>query len=159
MRSYWNNLFNRAYNEFVRLLPSVITIGGILVGLYQFNKEQKSLHTLEFRRNYWEKQLNIYEETSKISSSIINALDDTSGNSLDSAFAEYKDLYWGKLKLVQDSLVAVSANLLLFQIEDFGNSDKFLFHENPEEKITIRCSELIGACKVSLTQEWQELSK
>ena len=151
------NFLGRIYRELLKLLPHLITAAGILIGITQFNAEQESNRSLEFRRKFWDKQLATYEETSDITASIINAIESSDSTRLYGAFDAYKKLYRGKLNLVQDSMVSVYSTYVLWQIQDYVGKDEFSDYYELENNLIKRSKQLTDEFKKSLSKEFDEL--
>jgi hypothetical protein len=93
------------------LLPSIITICGILVGIWQFNKGQKDLQSRELAQREFEavakfKELQIakYNKATEVISNIISADDYTSAE-FKNSLKIFWQFYWVELSAVEDQPV------------------------------------------------------
>ncbi len=139
-KSYW-----------LKLLPSIITIIGVLAGVWQFNKELKHRDIDEFRRNIWNKQLEAYEQVGHATGKIVNSTTDSL--KFENAVEEYKNLYWGVMPLVQDNNVEKAMIRFNSEIRYFKRKEATL------DDLRKQGYKLIRTCKESLSNSWKELIK
>lgn len=140
---------------------AIATFLGIIIGVYQFNRQQainieteqknhQYNESLEFRRKNWESQqqiyLNIVEAAGTIASEFSKA------GEKDSAIARFKALYYGKAAFVEDSTVAITMRKFADDIQDFKGN--FL----NENRLKSSALTLVQACKLSSAHTWNVLS-
>lgn len=138
-------------STWIKLLPSIIIIIGILVGLWQFNKEINLRDRDEFRRNVWKKQLEVYEKVGNATAKIVNSTSDSI--KFEMAVEEYKNLYWGVMPLIQDEIVEKAMIKFNSEIRYFKRK------EGTTEDLRIRGYKLMRTCKKSLNESWKNLTK
>jgi hypothetical protein len=137
----------------IKILTPIITIAGLLIGIWQFNVEQADKDKLEFKRRVWEKQLDAYTNIATITSKIV-----TENNKIakDSLSREFEQLYWGKLPLFDDNSIQLS----LKQFHDLLNDEENNIKDMNDEYILKEAAyRLIKNCQASLRATWNELSK
>src|SRR3954471_19069714 len=89
------------------LLGFILTAAGLVTSMYNFSRDQKAKSALEFRRDFWTKQSEIYLKTSQAIGTIcaeVNKSDEDfdNGNYM-KAKAAFESLYWGEMNFVKDS--------------------------------------------------------
>lgn len=142
-------------------LGIVATFLAILIGVWQFNKQQennvkqeqenkKYNDAMEFKRRNWESQQSIYLTIAEIVGII--ASDYSTKKERDSAIARFKIIYYGKAAFVEDSTVASTMRTFSQDIQDFN--EQFL----PENELKGRALELVNVCKTSSFNSWRTLS-
>src|SRR5215469_14587801 len=89
----------------IRIIGAVVTVAGVLIGIYQYSDQKAHNDELEFRRKMWEKRADAYSDIGNIVASIVTNNVDTSLQRLNTEFLKR---YWGTLVLVEDSLVEQS---------------------------------------------------
>lgn len=145
----------------LELLGTIATFLAILIGVWQFNKQQKSNITqeqenkkyndaMEFKRKYWESQQSIYLSIVETVGAI--ASEYSSAKERDNAIGKFKALYYGKAAFVEDSTVAAAMRGFSDDIKDFN--EKFL----TENELKAHALNLVNICKTSSFNSWRELS-
>ena len=89
----------------IRIIGAVVTVAGVLIGIYQYSDQKAHNDELEFRRKMWEKRADAYSDIGNIVASIVTNNVDTTLQRLNTEFLKR---YWGTLVLVEDSLVEQS---------------------------------------------------
>jgi hypothetical protein len=136
---------------FVKLITPLITIFGLLIGIWQFNRQQSFNEKLEFKRKMWEKQLDAYTQ---ISDNVSKIIIENDRNRLDSLSRKYEELYWGKLPLFTDKNVHYSMKEFREILQDHLNGIKNLNDGNLLKKSGYK---LINNCQKSIHDSWIEL--
>ena len=142
-------------------LGAVATFLAILIGVWQFNKQQdlnirqeqdnrKYNDAIEFRRRTWESQQAIYLNIAETVGVI--ASEHSSQRERDSAIAKFKALYYGKAVFVEDSAVGTQMRTFADDVEDFKN--EFL----SENELKSNALDLVDSCKSSSFKTWKSLS-
>jgi hypothetical protein len=98
---------------------------GLIVSISNFSKDQKSKSAIEFKRDFWSKQSDIYLKTAQAIGTIcaeINKSDpeDFNNNNYLTSKAEFESLYWGEMNFVQDSVVIADMRSFDQYIKDFN---------------------------------------
>jgi hypothetical protein len=113
--------------SFGPLIGFILTAAGLIISVSNFSKDQKSKSALEFKRDFWSKQSDIYLKTSQAIGTIcaeINKTDpaDFDKNNFIKSKSDFQSLYWGEMNFVQDSVV----------IADMKSFDQYIKDFNPE---------------------------
>jgi hypothetical protein len=146
----------------IKAIAPVLTLVGILVGIHQFQEEQRETtrreyaliakqDSVEFKRRVWQEQLDIYRRLVGTTGLIASSTDDRVR--LDSAVREFNSLYWGLVGFVGDSLVEQHMNDFRVQIYDFRRG-----MSSPED-LKVRADMLNQAARRSLQKNWQQVSQ
>lgn len=117
--------FERFIATFGPLIGFILTAAGLIISASNFSKDQKSKSALEFKRDFWTKQSEIYLKTSQAIGSIcaeVNKTDsaDFDENKFQHAKADFESLYWGEMNFVQDSGVIFDMKSFDQYIRDFN---------------------------------------
>ena len=136
-------------NYFLKLLPSIITVAGILVGIWQFSSEQEHRDQDLFRRNIWQKKLELYEKLGNATANIVNSTSDSA--QIEKAILDFHNLYWGVLPLIQDDNVEKSIIRFNSEIRYFKRQ------ESSVDELRKRGYHLMVECKTSLNDSWKNL--
>jgi hypothetical protein len=143
----------RKWDVRLGILAPILTIAGLLVGVWQFNRGEVNRTRLEyqlldrkdkidFERKLWLERLSTYRSIAEQAGKI------AATKKQDKRFKEYVQgfdaSYWGLMVLVEDS--AVEQEMIEFHVEivDYqaGRSDG--------DKLKLRADELIKACRKSV---------
>jgi hypothetical protein len=109
------------------LLGFVLTAAGLIISVSNFSKDQKTKSALEFKRDFWTKQSEIYLRTSQAIGTICAEINKSDPSDFDKANFEkskatFESLYWGEMNFVQDSVV----------ISDMKSFDQYIKDFNPK---------------------------
>lgn len=115
----------KAITLFGPLFGFILTAVGLIISVSNFSKDQKAKSTLEFKRDFWTKQSEIYLKTSQAIGSICAEVNKTDSADFDlrtflQAKATFEALYWGEMNFVQDSLVVSDMKSFDQYIKDFN---------------------------------------
>ncbi len=107
------------------LFGFVLTAVGLIITVSNFSKDQKSKSALEFKRDFWSKQSDIYLKTSQAIGTIcaeINKSDisDFNSQNYETSKEIFETLYWGEMNFVQDSVVIADMKSFDLYIKDFN---------------------------------------
>ncbi len=107
------------------LIGFFLTAVGLIISVSNFSKDQKSKSALEFKRDFWSKQSDIYLKTSQAIGTIcaeINKTDITDFNRTNYERSKeiFESLYWGEMNFVQDSVVIADMKSFDLYIKDFN---------------------------------------
>lgn len=111
--------------SFGPLFGFILAAVSLLISTSNFSKDQKSKSALEFKRDFWSKQSDIYLKTSQAIGTIcaeINKSDIEDFNSENylKSKATFESLYWGEMNFVQDSVVIADMKSFDQYIKDFN---------------------------------------
>lgn len=117
--------FEKFVASFGPLIGFILTAVGLIISVSNFSKDQKSKSALEFKRDFWSKQSDIYLKTSQAIGTIcaeINKsdIDDFNSDNFLKSKAAFESLYWGEMNFVQDSVVITDMKSFDQYIKDFN---------------------------------------
>lgn len=117
--------FEKFITSFGPLIGFILTAIGIIISTSNFSKDQKSKSALEFKRDFWSKQSDIYLKTSQAIGTIcaeINKSDPGEFNNENyyKSKEAFESLYWGEMNFVQDSVVIADMKSFDQYIKDFN---------------------------------------
>ncbi len=153
---------NRWENRVTRYAPIVtvlIAVASFWFGIYQFTRQQTAeneklrgqfadsikLSEKEFRRHFYEKQLDVYFDVSKTVAQMATVGDSIEGDRLHTHFLE---LYNGSLIIVQDSDVRDAAETFEESFNEYRNK------RSGRDKVQDSARDLARACRNSLLRIW-----
>ena len=104
----------------------MLTAAGLIISASNFSKDQKTKSAIEFKRDFWTRQSEIYLKTSQAIGNICAEINKTDPEDFDSlnfmrSKAAFESLYWVEMNFVQDSVV----------IEDMKSFDQYIRDFNP----------------------------
>ena len=137
----------------IRIIGAVVTVAGVLIGIYQYSDQKAHNDELEFRRKMWEKRADAYSDIGNIVASIVTNNVDTSLQRLNTEFLKR---YWGTLVLVEDSLVEQS--MIKFKNE-VNDKLKGYIDINDTNRLRLAGYDLMKTCQKSLNTSWKSLEK
>ncbi len=117
--------FEKFMATFGPLLGFLLTALGLIISVSNFSKDQKTKSALEFKRDFWSKQSEIYLKTSQAIGTICAEIDksdpeDFNAENFYSSKATFETLYWGEMNFVQDSVVIADMKSFDQYIKDFN---------------------------------------
>jgi hypothetical protein len=124
-----------------------IAIGGVF-GLWQYRDTTEK----EFRKPFWEKQIDVYFEVSKAAATIAT-LDETNTEKKKETEDEFWKLYWGQVVLVEDKPVKDAMQRFsqcLKGEDEYCRSDD----ELKKEELQKLSLELANSCRSSISNSW-----
>lgn len=133
---------HRLWDTFIKALGFIATAASIFIGLSQFSSQQASAADLEFKRNFWQKQTELYAEVCRNAGMMAATINDPK------VFARQKEnflsLYYGELVLVEDGTVEKAMRELRSYLEIVDPADPNMVNTFKRKVI-----ELSEACKKS----------
>ena len=119
------NKFEKFITTFGPLIGFLLTAAGLVISVSNFSQDQKSKSALEFKRDFWTRQSEIYLKTSQAIGNICAEINKTDTADFDyenfaRSKAEFQSLYWGEMNFVQDSVVIVDMKSFDQYIKDFN---------------------------------------
>lgn len=117
----------RFFQLFGPLIGFVLTAAGLIISASNFSKDQKTKSALEFKRDFWTRQSEIYLKTSQAIGTICAEVNKSEPAEFDKnnflkSKAAFQSLYWGEMNFIQDSIV----------IADMKSFDQYIKDFNPE---------------------------
>ncbi|MFI5218480.1 MAG: hypothetical protein ACHQNT_03245 [Bacteroidia bacterium] len=119
--------FERFLTLFGPLLGFVLTAVGLIISASHFSQEQKTKSALEFKRDFWTKQSEIYLKTAQAIGTICAEISKSDPADFDKenfmkSKSTFASLYWGEMNFIQDSIV----------ISDMKSFDQYIKDFNPQ---------------------------
>jgi len=119
------NKLEKFIATFGPLIGFFLTAVGLVISASHFSQEQKSKSALEFKRDFWTRQSEIYLKTSQAIGNICAEINKTDTADFDyenfsRSKAEFQSLYWGEMNFVQDSVVIADMKSFDQYIKDFN---------------------------------------
>jgi len=142
------NRWDRGFGKFANVIPIYIAVGAFLFGLYQFNAEQARSNEAkekEFKKHFWEKQLDTYSELCNLASRLSTATDSISTIA---AYKRYDELYHGDMVIFQDTNVMRSSKNFLLIYLDFRRSPSL------QRVLQDSARSLAFSCRTSILKTW-----
>jgi hypothetical protein len=143
LRSKWNRA-----TKYVPLITLLIAVGSFWFGFYQvFSEYQRAreLSEKEFRRKFYEKQMEVYFKLSETAAKL-STIEDP--NQIQPLHQNFMELYYGDLNVVQDKQVEDAA-------EQFKKSlNEFMSKQGSREKLQEDARNLAKACRNSFRDVW-----
>ncbi len=151
----------RRWDITAKFIAPVITVAGILVGIWQFSagqaaqsqrqREQTAENDkLDFKRRIWEKQLSVYSRINNVVGRIAASRYKNDKEKFAKDVDEFNSIYWGDFIYVKDA--AVERTIIDFHKE----IDDFLQGASDEDRLKQRAYDLINACRESSKNNWFE---
>src|SRR5436190_14047924 len=140
------------------LLGFALTALGLYISVSNFSKDQKSKNALEFKRDFWTKQSEIYLKTSQAIGSIcaeINKSEDEFDHTIyTKSKADFQALYWGEMNFVKDSEVIAEMKSFDEYIKDFNPKV-----QDPDYRLQVinLGNKIIATCRSSYIKSFDNL--
>ncbi len=156
----------RRWDITAKFIAPILTVAGILVGVWQFSTEQSAQlqrqrdqiatgDKLDFKRRIWEKQLAVYSRLSNVVGKIASARYKNNKEKFGKDIDEFYGIYWGDMVYVKDDRVEQAMIDFRLEIEDFLKGENSeLNSESPEDRLKIKAKALIDACRASSKETW-----
>lgn len=152
----------RKWDLGVKIIAPILTVIGLLVGIWQFTKGQAAQlereykllaenDRLEFKHRMWEKQLDVYTKISNVVGRI--AAGNQQKGELQKDIDQFYNLYWGDMIYVEDS--AVEKAMIEFHVE----IQDYLKGIGTKDRLKIRAKQLIDVCRESSRNQWLSQSR
>lgn len=139
---------------------TIIAVVGLLVGVFQFTREQTAQTKLQyelqarenrvaFQRTLWLEQLGAYRKIADVVGRLVTHLDQS--EMFEAAVTEFHAMYWGEMVLVEDQDVETAMIQLRRELHDLtgGWSNK--------KRVKTRALELLATCKASTRSTLDEI--
>ena len=144
---------------FIPVLGFVVTAAGLIISVQNFSKDQRTKSALEFKRDFWTKQSEIYLRTSQAIGTICAEISksdpvDFDKNNFQKSKATFEALYWGEMNFVQDSVVISDMKSFDQYIKDFNPN----VTDNEYRQTLIRLgNKIIVTCRNSYIKSFDNL--
>jgi hypothetical protein len=143
----------RGWDVGLGIVAPVLTVVGLLVGVWQFNQGEENKTRLEyqllekkdkieFQRKLWLERLSTYKSIAEQAGKI--ATTDKDDKSFNGLVKSFDAAYWGMMIFVEDP--AVEQAMIDFHVElvDYQTG------KSKAEKVKLRAEELVKACRKSV---------
>lgn len=137
----------RKWDVLTKIAAPALTVAvAVLVGMWQFAEKD----ALEFKRQVWEHQLNVYMQTANVvgEMSVLADRPEKFQNSID----RFYTLYWGDMIFLED--VAVRGIMIRFHLElqDYINGISSV------DRLKVRAENLVDTLRKSSHAAWKGLN-
>ena len=146
-------------SSFGPLIGFILTAAGLIISMYNFSKDQKTKSALEFKRDFWTKQSEIYLRTSQAIGAICAEVNKSSEDDFDSvkymnAKTSFESLYWGEINFVKDSEVIAEMKSFDIYIKDFNPKV-----QDPDYRLQVVSlgNKIINTCRNSYIKSFDNL--
>ena len=117
--------FEKFIASFGPLIGFILTAVGLIISASNFSKDQQNKSALEFKRDFWTKQSEIYLKTSQAIGNICAEINKSDPDDFDmdnfiKSRSAFQSLYWGEMNFVQDSVVITDMKSFDQYIKDFN---------------------------------------
>lgn len=142
------------------IVAPILTVGGVLVGVWQFLEGQERSTRLEyellaresaieFQRQLWLEQLDTYRRVADIAGSIAARHDQT--ERLEELTREFLEVYWGVMMFVADDQVEVAMIEFYQEVRDYRSG------WGSADLLKVKANRLVEACRASTERRWKEI--
>lgn len=132
----------------MKVAGPLLTAAGLVIGVLQYQHQQAHNDALEYRRVIWNKRLATYEELGAVAAQLVSALPDTAR--FDTLTTRFRELYWGKLPLLDDARVDTALKTFNDEVLDFKEG------ELDATQLKTKGFQLMKACQRSLHDSWKD---
>jgi hypothetical protein len=150
----------RGWDVRFALVAPLVTVIGILVGVWQFNSGENNRRqdsataeeqrdTIAFKRRLWQEKLDTYQKVTELAGQIVA----TSGAGQAAAYKDFQSAYWGAMVLVEDK--PVEEAMIAFDKEYLDLKSGWT--KGPD-RLKVRADVLAKACRASLATGTLEVS-
>jgi hypothetical protein len=133
--------FFGSIEKWLKVATPIGAIIAFVLGIYHYRDSQAE----DFKRTYWEKRYNVYEEACLVSSQLANV---TSQAQLDSLKSSYWITFTGKSMLVEDLHVYDA-------MTSFGESLNQALYPDSMKVLISKAHAISRACRTSLKETWE----
>lgn len=150
----------RGWDVRLGLIAPLLTVIGILVGVWQFNSGENNRRqdtataedqrdTVAFKRRLWQEKLDNYQKVTELAGKIVA----TSGQDQANAYRQFQTAYWGAMVLVEDKPVEEAMIAFDKEYRDLKSG----WSKEPD-RLKVRADILAKACRASLATGSLEVS-
>ena len=150
---YWAapQRFFRWIVKYGSLLTLLIAVSGVVIGLWQYETSAER----EFKKTFWEKQLNLYMDLTGSTGTLVGVIGDKDPVAIQEyqkARIKFWELYYGELSVIADDDVdkkMVEFGICLRQIESNDN-------RCDPGGLKAKALSLAAACRASVSISWKQ---
>jgi hypothetical protein len=151
----------RRYELILKALAPVLTVAGILLGVWEFqagerNQRERDLRSiaiqdsLEFKRKIWEQQLSVYRDLSNTIGQIASS---TNTAAFGTAAAKFEEMYWGAAVFTEDREVEQSLHKVHLALRDFREG------RLQADQLRLVAASAVETLRNSLDRSWTDLQR
>lgn len=143
----------RGWDVTLGIVAPILTVAGLLVGVWQFNQGEENKTRLEyqllekkdkieFQRKLWLERLSTYKSITEQAGKI--ATTDKGDKAFKGLVQNFDASYWGMMIFVEDPAVERAMIDFHDEIVDYGKG------QSDGDKVKLRAAELVKACRKSV---------
>jgi hypothetical protein len=157
----------RSWDVALGAIAPVITVAGLLVGVWQFNAGEQNRvklenellirnDTIEFNRKLWLEKLETYKNLVILAGKIAAAVADPKREpaKLGQLTTDLTAAYWGQTVFVEDQGVADALREFYLAVRDFQAG--LAGGTPPDQRVKLTADRLAQACKASISRDASE---
>jgi hypothetical protein len=144
---------SKTLDTIVKVVGLIISVATVFIGIWEFNRQERTTNTIEFKRKIWEKKLDAYMQLDSLTSLIANETVDTL---LNREIRQLDLLYWGKLPLFDDPTVEEAVKDFRNKAKDKQEHIEDIFNPNI---LKISAYTVVKSCQKSINNSYEELAK
>lgn len=144
----------KKWDVMLKIVAPLVTVGGLLLGVYQVNRERDETYRREFKRHVWEKQTEVYMRMGDVVGKIADGNKDKDQWRRD--IHEYNSLYYGVTNYVEDKPVEEAMKKLFVSIREL---DKNPDNEGNADAVKLLAIQLGETCREANNKFWFEESQ
>ena len=140
----------RKWDVLTKIVAPTLTVAvAVFVGMLQFAEKD----ALEFKRQVWERQLNVYMETANVVGEIpVVAEQAEQADKFQKSVERFYTLYWGNMILLEDMTVREAMIRFHLEINDYIEGISSV------ERLKVRAANLVETLRKSSHASWKELN-
>ena len=137
----------RRWANLPALVGPVLTVAGILVGIWQFNAGETNRNSAEFRRTFWLQKVEAYQSIARVTGDVVAAYE-TESDDREEVFRRFLSAYWGAMILVEDAEVEAAMKRFYLELRDVRSG-----WSTETNELKVAADSLIKACRASMDAE------
>jgi hypothetical protein len=155
-----NEARKRQWDVWLGIVAPILTVAGILVGVWQFNRGEENRVVLEnelvvkkdaveFQRKLWLNRLETYRAMITLAGNIVAAAQDkkTVDASFDQLWHDLTAMYWSQSILVEDANVGEHLRDFYTAVRDLRDG------WTGTDEVKLKANALVRACRESITRD------
>lgn len=135
---------HRSAFDWLTIAGPVLTLVGIVVGIWQFNVGEQNRQTLEFRRNIWLQKAQSCQDIARVVGDTVAHYDASRKNDED-LYRKFMSAYWGTMILVEDDRVEAAMKRFYLELRDVRSG-----WAKDSGDLKIKADALIKECRRSI---------
>jgi len=134
----------RSWDVGLGIVGPILTVAGILIGVWQFNVGESRKAAYEHATKLWQQRVDTYSAVAKLAGKIAAPPDD---KTFQQSVNEFMSAYWGDMILVEDANVEKAMIDFRTEVADFQQG------RSSSDRLKIRADVLMNAFKTSVSQQ------